>query len=163
EVMPMYNTYENYSKDLLLNYRFEIQAKSLGIWVTLHIQQKLIEIDGRNGYDDTLATGYFTQNGDLIKIPESERADLKYLQLRRNIQLYELNEEDRPNKWLFNLKVSKALWKGSAISFYVNNFLNNQPLYQSKRRSPTSPSYERRNPDIFYGIEFHSSLEGIFK
>lgn len=158
EVMPMYAATENYSKDLLINYRFEIQAKTLGIWFTIHLQQKLIEISGRRRYDDTLAIGYFSAADGIVRIPEIERTDPKYSAIERSIQPYELNEEDKPNKWLFNLKVSKSLWKGAAISFYVNNFLNNRPLYQSKRSSLSSPVYERRNPDIFYGIDLSTTF-----
>lgn len=157
-VIPMYRSYETYEKDFLVNYRFEIQSKELGMWITLHIQQKLFEIDGRRGYDDTLAIGYFTQTGNLILIPDNERADLRYRELRRNIEPYELNEENRPNKWLVNLKVTKSLWKGGAISFYVNNFLNNRPLYRIQRRAPASPSYEIRNPELFYGLELITGL-----
>ena len=147
----------------MLNYRFEIQAKSLGMWITLHIQQTLLEIDSRRGYDDTLAIGYYSQSWELVRINENERSNPEYVQLRRNIESYQLNDEDRPNKWLVNLKVTKSLWEGSAISFYVNNFFNNRPLYLSRRRSPSSPSYERRNPSIFYGIEFHTNLQGIIQ
>jgi outer membrane receptor protein involved in Fe transport len=157
-VIPMYRSYETYQKDFLINYRFEIQSKELGMWVTLHIQQKLIEIDGRRGYDDTLAIGYFTTEGKLVIIDEQFRADPKYREIRRSIEPYELNEENRPNKWLLNLKVTKSLWKGGAISFYVNNFLNNRPLYRSQRRSPSSPSFEIRNPELFYGLELITGL-----
>jgi outer membrane receptor for ferrienterochelin and colicin len=161
-VLPVYNSWSNYYKDLLINYRFEIQAQSLGMWLTLHVQQQVLEIDGREGYADTLAAGYFTNAGDMVMLSESERLDPRYNQLKRNIEVYELYDEDRPNKWLLNLKVTKSLWDGAAISFYVNNFLNNRPVYSSLRRNPEYPQYERRNIDIFYGIEFHSSLSGIY-
>ncbi len=161
ELFPMYNVHSNVSKDLLINYKFDIQAKSLGIWATIHIQQKLIEIDGRRNYNDTLAIGYYTAAGELVRIPESERGNTVYEQLQRHVEPYQLNDEDKPNKWLVNLKVSKSLWKGAAISFFVNNLFNSRPLYKSKRTSENYPSYSRRNPPIFYGIEFHSSLSGI--
>jgi len=158
EVMPLYTTVENYSKDLLINYRFEIQAKSLGIWFTLHLQQKIIEISGRRKYDDTLAVGYFSANDRIVLIPVNLRTSSLYEGIRRSIQPYDLAEENKPNKWLFNVKVSKSLWKGAAVSFYVNNFLNNRPLYKSQRSSPLSPIYERRNPEIFYGIDLSTTL-----
>ena len=157
--MPQYNDYENYSKELLINYRFEIQSRDLGMWMTLHIQQKLIEIDGRSGYGDTLAIGYYSKDDGLVKIPEDQRASAAYSGMVRNIQPYELFEEDRPNKWLFNLKVSKSLWKGAVVSFYVNNFFNNRPLYQLRRSSAASPGYDRRNPDIFYGLDFNTMID----
>ena len=156
--MQLYNSTENYYKDLLINYRFEIQAKTLGLWLTVHVQQKLIEIDGRRNYDDILAVGYYTAENALVIIPEDQRANDAYISLRRTIQDFELLEEDKPNKWLFNLKVSKSLWNGASISFYVNNFFNNQPLYKRERSSAASPIYDRRNPDIFYGIDFSSTF-----
>ncbi len=161
-VLPMYTGIEYYSKDLLINYRFEIQTDFLGMWITLHLQQKLIEINGRRNYDETLAIGYYSQTGELIRIPENERGDSKYTQLRRYVEPYQLLDQDKPNKWLFNFKVSKSLWEGAAISFYVNNFFNYRPLYRNQRSSPSYPQYERRNPEIFYGIEFHSSLTWFY-
>ena len=158
DVIPIYNEYNNYNKDLLLNYRFDIQAKELGIWLTLHLQQKVLEIDGRAGYDDILPVGFYSSKGELTIIPQEERSNPKYTSLRRTIQDFELLEEIKPNKWLFNLKVSKSLWPGAAVSFYVNNFFNNQPLYKVRRSSPSSPSYERRNPDIFYGLDLSTAL-----
>ncbi|MCU7490696.1 MAG: TonB-dependent receptor [Ignavibacteria bacterium] len=162
-VVPMYNDVEEFNKRLLLNYRFEIQTKTLGMWITLHIQQLAVDINGRRNFEDTLAVGYYTQKGELQRIPSGERDNPKYTELRRSIESFELNNEDRPNKWLLNVKVSKSLWEGASVSFFVNNFLNNQPLYKSRRRSPDYPSYERRNPDIYYGIEFSSALGGITK
>ncbi|NUN07775.1 MAG: TonB-dependent receptor [Ignavibacteriaceae bacterium] len=159
EVIPMYKDYESYNKEVLINYRFEIQSKELGMWLTLHIQQKPMDIDGRNGYDDTLATGYYSVTKGLVSIPEEQRPDAAYSAMTRHLQGFELLEEDRPNKWLVNLKVSKSLWKGAVISFYVNNFFNNRPLYRIQRSSAASPSYERRNPGIFYGLDFNTMID----
>ncbi len=159
DVMPIYTMQENYNKDLLINYRFEVQAKDLGIWLTLHVQQKLMEIDGRRKYDAIYPIGYFNTSGEIVWIPENEQADNKYEAIRRTVYPYDLYEEDKPNKWLFNLKVSKGLWKGASVSFYVNNFFNNQPLYQIQRSSPISPVYERRNPSIFYGLDFSTAFD----
>jgi|GEM_PF-225628 len=163
EVWPMYNSYSYYYKNLLINYRFDIQSESLGLWLTIHIQQQLLEIDGRDGYDDTLAIGYYTTAGELVRISESERNDPKYSSLSRNIEYYDLYEEDRPNLWLVNLKVTKSLWDDAAISFYVNNLFNDRPLYRRNRANSTAPIYDIRNIDIFYGIELHTSLSGLFK
>jgi outer membrane receptor for ferrienterochelin and colicin len=160
-VIPQYNQYVTFHKNLLLNYKFEIQAKSLGIWLTVHVQQKLIDISGRTGFDDTLATGYFNQKGELISIPDNERASAKYEKLRMKIQKVELNDVDKPNRFLFNVRVSKSLWQGASVSFYVNNFFNYRPLFASQRQDPSNPVYERLNPEIFYGIEFGTSLGDI--
>ncbi|MCK5737705.1 hypothetical protein KAH55_00925, partial [bacterium] len=138
------------------------QARTLGIWATLHVQQKVIDINGYRGLADTLAVGYFDQYGNIVMLSEAERDNPKYSALSKSIEPYELLEEDRPNKWLVNLKVSKSLWKGAEVSFYVNNLFYHRPLYQKQRRSSNSPSYERRNPDIFYGLEFSTILGDLF-
>ncbi|MCK5738332.1 TonB-dependent receptor, partial [bacterium] len=72
-VKPVHNTTERYSKDLLLNYRFDVQARTLGIWATLHVQQKVIDINGYRGLADTLAVGYFDQYGNIVMLSEAER------------------------------------------------------------------------------------------
>ncbi len=157
KVKPRYNPRTSSSDNLLLNYRFEIQSKSLGMWVTIHIQQNYLKTHKYLAYD-TLAAAYFTENNELINIPIEERNSEKYKQLRKSVEDYQLNDERYPNLWLFNLKVSKSLWKGAAISFFVNNFLNNNPLYKSKRSAPNSKSYRIRNPEIFYGMEFQTNF-----
>ncbi|HDQ00648.1 MAG TPA: TonB-dependent receptor [bacterium] len=160
-LIPFYPPLTSYEKTFLFNYRFQIQAKSLGIWITLHIQQELFNLDGKTGMTDTLAIGYFADNGETVWIPEAERTAEQFIRLRRSYQPYQLLEELRPNLWLFNLKVSKSLWKGGEVSFYVNNFFNHRPFYRNQRSHPNYPTYSRRNPEIFFGMEVSSTL-GVF-
>jgi hypothetical protein len=130
--------------------------------VTMQIEQQVLEIDGYHGLEDSLAVGYFTKAGTTVWIPENERASDRYKNLRSTPQAYQLLEEDRPNKWLFNLRVSKELWAGTEVSFFVNNFFNNRPLYRSMRTDPNTYSYERRNPPIYFGLECSSVLDTFF-
>ncbi|MBD3408728.1 MAG: TonB-dependent receptor plug domain-containing protein [Ignavibacteriales bacterium] len=162
EAIPIYSDVEYFSKELLINYRLEVQSESLGMWATIHVQQALVDYDDRIGYDDTLAIGYYSRQGEEVRFADAERADPRYSQLRRYVEPWQLNAEDRPNKWLVNLKVTKGLWTGAAISFFVNNIFNDRPLYESARSAPTTPTYSRRNPSIFYGLEFHASLKGLW-
>jgi CarboxypepD_reg-like domain/TonB dependent receptor-like, beta-barrel/TonB-dependent Receptor Plug Domain len=158
EVIPFYNNINNYTKNLLINYRFDIQAKSLGMWITLHVQQQVIELSGTKNKDDIYPVGYYTKNDEMIFIPEKDRMNEEYKNLNDSVEPFELFEEDMPNTWSLNVKVSKSLWKGAALSFFVNNFFNNRPLYKSLRTAPNSPSYERRNTPIFYGMEFNATF-----
>jgi hypothetical protein len=155
---PIYYEKKNDIQSLLLNYRFDIQAKSLGMWITLHIQQEVFRLQRRLNGLDTLAIGYYTASDETIYIDESEREDEKYSKLVDSVEPYEIRDEKYPNLWLVNLKVSKSLWKGAAISFFVNNLLKNNPLYRRKRSLDSSPVYRVRNPEIFYGMEFQTSL-----
>ncbi len=153
-VKPIYSTEERYNRDLLLNYRAEIQSRSLGLWVTIHVQQQLFNIDGRDGLADTLAIGYYTPDQETIMIPEDERADERYRDLRRRYEDFQLLDERRPNRWLLNINVSKSLFEGSEVTFFVNNIFNYRPRYQLRRTAEAIQTYERRNPSIFYGVEF---------
>ncbi|MDG5767567.1 TonB-dependent receptor [Balneolales bacterium ANBcel1] len=153
-VLPVYATEERYDRNLLFNYRAEIQSRSLGLWVTIHVQQQLFNIDGRDGLSDTLAIGYYTPSQETVFIPEEERGDERYIELRRRYEDFQLLDEERPNLWLMNLNVSKSLFEGSEVTFFVNNIFNHRPRYQLRRRAEAALSYERRNPPVFYGVEF---------
>jgi hypothetical protein len=159
---PIHHVTTRFTKDLLLKYRFEIHLEALRMWVTLQLEQQLLEVDGYKGREDSLALGYFTKGGTTVWIPESERGSAVYKNLRKTPQDYELREEDRPNKWLLNLRVSKELWTGTEISFFVNNFFNSRPLYRLVRTDANTASYERRNPPIYFGLECSSVLDAFF-
>lgn len=124
-----------------LNYYAKYTLASLGLWITFRAEQLVFE---RN------------QNYNLTP--------LDYNLLNESSKLDRAFEEEikiKPNKWLFNLSMSKSLFKGAEISFYVNNFFNDAAVrrYMVTR---TTESEESRNPPLFYGIEFSMSLEGIF-
>jgi len=67
----------------------------------------------------------------------------------------------KPNKWLFNLNISKSLFKGAEVSFYVNNFLDDDAVFRYWS-APTRLSEEIRNPSLSYGIEFSMILDNFF-
>lgn len=153
-VKPIYSTEERYNRDLLFNYRAEIQSRSLGLWLTIHVQQQLFDIDGRSGLDQTLAIGYFTPDHQTVWIAEQDRAQPKYDDLQRRFEDFQLLDEVRPNRWLVNINTSKSLFRGSEVTFFVNNLFNHRPRYQLRRTAEAALSYQRRNPPIFYGVEF---------
>ncbi len=153
-VIPIYTTEERYDRNLLLNYRAEVQSRSLGLWLTVHVQQQLFNIDGRGGLTDTLAIGYFTPDQQTVMIPEDQQADERYVDLRRRYEDFQLLDERRPNRWLLNVNVSKSLFRGSEVTFFVNNIFNHRPRYQLRRTADAIQTFERRNPPIFYGVEF---------
>jgi hypothetical protein len=161
-LFPVHRSEGRFTKDLLIKYRFDVHVEALRIWLTLHLEQQVMEIDGYTGREDSLALGYYTRGGEMVWIPEEQRGADLYSNLRRTRQPYELLEEDRPSVWLVNLRVSKELWPGTELSFFVNNFLNNRPLYRSRRTDPLTYSYERRNPAIYYGLELSAVIEKLF-
>jgi hypothetical protein len=162
KVIPFWNPTSRRSDKLIVHYRFDTIFKPLGLWFTLNIQQIAMDRDQYTGLDDSLAVGYVDDSGNDVFIPQNERGDQKYSAMRRTYSDYNYITESKPGLWLINLRVSKELWPGSEVSFFVNNLLNSRPLYQRERVPSGAVSYIRRNPEIFYGIEFSTILDDLF-
>jgi len=154
DVLPFWKPVSQKSEQLILHYRLDTIVKPLKLWFTLAIQQLAFEKDQLLGLGDSLAVGYVQKDGSIVKIPEGQRGNDEYENIRRTYDDYNYITETKPNLWLINLRVSKELWKGSELSFFVNNLFNYRPLYQRQRVPSGSISYTRRNPEIFYGVEF---------
>jgi hypothetical protein len=70
----------------------------------------------------------------------------------------------KPAKWLFNINISKALFKGAEVSFYVNNVLDDPALYRYQYTYNLNDIAEEvRNPSLFYGIEFSMVVDELFR
>ncbi len=160
-VRPFWNPLSSWSDDIVIHYRFDTIAKPLGLWFTLSIQQVAMERDKLRGLGDSLAVGYITESGQQVFIPEQERSDAKYENMRRVYEPYNFVAESRPDYWLVNLRVSKGLWPGAEVSFFVNNMFNSRPLYQRKRVPEGSLSYTILNPEMFYGLEFSMVVDDL--
>ena len=158
KVIPYYSKADTYKKSFKMNYRFDIQSKAIGMWFTIHIEHFLYNKNGFVSGKDKYALGYFNENGKYFDIEKNVRNSEKYAKLRRSISEYELRHEDLPSTFAVNLVVSKSLWKGSAISFFVNNFFDHRPYHRLKKSSDSNPSYVKRNNPIFYGMEFSTEL-----
>jgi len=162
KVIPFWNPTSSKSDKLILHYRIDTIIKRLGLWFTVNIQQVAIDRDKLTGLEDSLAVGYINQKGERTFIPENERANEEYSAMRRGYEDYMFITESKPDLWLINLRVSKELWPGGEVSFFVNNLLNARPLYLRQRVPTGSISYQRRNPEIFYGIEFSMVMDDFF-
>lgn len=124
-----------------LNYYLKYTLPALGLWITVRAEQLVFE---RN------------QNYNLIpvvweKLNEDQRLD----------RLFDEEIKIKPNKWLFNVSMSKSLFKGAEISFYVNNFFDD-PAIRRYYSSRTNETEDQRNPSLFYGIEFSMSIDSFF-
>lgn len=128
--------------EIVLNYFIKYTHPTLGLWVTLRAEQvlkerkqtfNLIPVDYDKLSPSQLATRLFTE-------------DIK----------------TKPSKWLFTFNVSKSLFKGAEVSFYVNNFLDDPAInkYQSTLNLVVE---ESRNPELFYGLEFSMIIDNLFK
>jgi len=159
DIIPYWKAVSSEQEQLLIHYRLDTKVRKLGLWFTLNIQQLAIEKDRLIGLSDSLALGYLTEDGQRHDISDDQLDDPEFAGLRRVYDDYQYITEDRPNLWLINLRVSKELWKGSEVSFYVNNMFNSRPLYQRKRVPEGVTSFLRRNPEIYYGLEFSTVVD----
>ena len=126
---------------LLINYYLRYRHAALGLWITFRAEQSVFER---------------RQNFNLIPVDES-------LLTESALQTREFDESIRSKylKWLLNLNISKSLFKGAEISFYVNNYLDD-PAVTRYMTSPTQYNEVYRNPVLFYGIEFSMIVDDLF-
>ncbi len=127
---------------LLINYYLRYRHAALGLWITFRAEQSVFER---------------RQNFNLIPVDES-------LLTESDLQTREFKESIRSKylKWLLNLNISKSLFKGAEISFYVNNYLDD-PAVTRYMTSPTQYREDYRNPVLFYGIEFSMIVDDLFR
>jgi hypothetical protein len=127
---------------LQLNYYLKYTHPALGLLVTLRIEQIAMERNQSNGgepQDLSLAT-------DAAKVLYYFGEDIK----------------TKPNKFLFNLNISKSLFPGAEVSFYVNNFLDDPAIYRYLSTPPSTYSESSRNPSLFYGLEYSMTFDNLF-
>lgn len=160
-IIPIYKRPHYRTQKLVLTYQVSYISKPLGIWICFTAQQIPHYQTKISGYADSLAVAYYDGlNSKVIPIPEAERLNPLYNIYRVQKDPLDYRSLDYPNKWIFNVRVSKSLFKGAEVSFYVNNFLDDRAYYELKQ----SPGhYEPRNPEIFYGIEISAVMDTFFK
>ncbi len=161
-VKPYWNPVTSWVESFLINYRAEFTVKELGAWVTIEAQQVVFDRDKYVGLSDSLAVGFISSQGEIIKIPESQRSDSTYSQLTRTYEDWWHIMENITNTWVLNLRVSKSLFGGSEVSFFVNNIFNYRPLHEKQRSSGVTASYTKLNPPLYFGIEFSGKIDGLF-
>ncbi len=132
-----------WSDKIQINYYARYTNKDLGMWITLRAEQLF-----RERYQS-----YDLQPVNYDRLTDEER----------EIRDYNASIISRPNKWLFNFVISKSLFKGAEISFYVNNFLDDPALYRYYNISSQSTIEVSRNPNIFYGMEFSMLLDKVWR
>ncbi|MCH8558685.1 MAG: TonB-dependent receptor [Balneolia bacterium] len=121
---------------------------SLGLVVSLLGQTVWMDRDRRTNVE-TNPVGFITADGEQVIIPEDQRGDESFADVRRQVSEAFLLEERRPPLWLFNMRISKSFTGGIQASFFANNVFSSRPLYESTR----SGSLIRRNPPLFFGFD----------
>ena len=82
---------------------------------------------------------------------------------RKETRDYDESVITKPPKWLFSFNVSKSLFEGAEVSFYVNNFMDNPAIWNHYYPSGRYYLETERNPELFYGMEFSMIFDKLFK
>jgi outer membrane receptor for ferrienterochelin and colicin len=153
----------NWAAQFLVNYRLSAASQTLGLWATITIQQMVIEKDQDYNLNETkYPLGYTNNTGKTFYLTEEQRKSPEYAKAVRNYDTYQYYMENKPNKFLINLRVSKSLFSGAEVSFFVNNLFNNRPLYAEQRYAQQNKNFEQRNTPLYYGIEFSSIIDKLY-
>ena len=136
-----YPTSGKWNDRFQLNYYIKYTLPPLGLWVTLRAEQLVME---RN-------QSYNLEPQDFNLLTESGKVNY----------LFNRAMKVKNVKWLFNINISKSLFKGAEVSFYVNNVLDD-PAIRQFVSSPGIIAEEVRNPSLFYGIEFSAIVDDLF-
>ena len=146
--IAIYNR-ENTERDRLsTSIRSIHHIPSLGLVVSMLGQTVWMDRDRRTNIE-TNPVGFVTSEGEQVIIPDAERGDDAFADLRRQVSDSFLLEERRPPLWLFNMRISKSFTGGIQASFFANNVFASRPLYESSR----SGALIRRNPPLFFGFD----------
>jgi hypothetical protein len=127
----IYSPRGTWSDRLQMNYFIRYTLPILELWVTLRAEQIVFE---RN-------QNYSLEPVDFNSLSQSDQ--VKYNFDREIVR--------KTTKWLFNINVSKSLWEGAEVSFYINNIFDDPAIWQYYS-SPTTITEVKRNPALFYGI-----------
>jgi len=136
-----YRSSGRWADRLQLNYYVKYTLPALGLWITLRAEQLVFER---------------SQNYNLVPVDNNLLNETQKLD-----RAFDGDIKVKPNKWLFNISMSKSLFPGGEVSFYVNNFFDD-PAVRRYYNTRTTEYEESRNPSLFYGIEFSMSVEGLF-
>jgi hypothetical protein len=133
---------------LLLTTRIIHQQPAIGLAITGIVQFTLKETRQTLAGTDTLAwAGYMTRSGELVPVPEEQRTDPQYQDLRVSRTGLLTDEQKGPPDWLFSLQVAKTLPAGGRLSFYAFNAFDRTGNYGD--RFTTARLY----PSIRFGLE----------
>ncbi len=135
----------NWRDRIVMNYNVRYMNSTLGVWITFRAEH---QVWSRR------------QTTNLKPLDPAMAPETVIMDRLWSDRLFE-----EPHKFLFNINISKALYRGAEISFYVNNFLDDPGYWRYQRvwNDPADIVESPRNPSLFYGIEFSMSFDSLFR
>jgi outer membrane receptor protein involved in Fe transport len=114
----------------LATYRVIHQEPDAGLVVSATIQHNILDRFKDIGGTDTLSfAGYLTRDGRLVEVPEAERTDPQYMDLRETRSGSLVQALSTPGDWMMSVQVSKTLPLEGHLSFWVYNLLDRAGTY----------------------------------
>ena len=137
----IYDKMSGWNKKLMITYKWDYTIRKLGLWFTLWAQQIVGLWKKSVSYHDDVAIGYITDKngGTYYEYDKNTPKEAKFY-----TTYYSEYKNYVVDTWTFNLNISKSLYKGAEVSFFVNNFID-------------------RYNNIFYGLEFSMDINKIFE
>jgi len=145
---PYWQSVVQTGERLVVTTRLIHHQPRIGLIITGTVQLFVREFRANEGGTDTLAfAGYITRAGVLVPVPESQRADPQYHDLRIP-RIGVLNSpQEAPVDWLLGLQVSKSLPLDGRLSFYAFNAFDRVGSYGGRTTAP------RLFPAARFGLE----------
>ncbi len=144
---PYWSGVDEVAEKHLLTYRFIHHQPDLGLAITASFQHNLRDYRNDVASRDTLAfVGYINRNGELVPVPQGDRALPQYQDLR--IPRGGLIEpQTTPSDWMMAIQVSKTLPLEGELRFWGYNALDRVGQYQEGGRQA------RLYPRVRFGVE----------
>jgi hypothetical protein len=156
-IYPYYYYTEGWNQKLLVDYSADWLIQKLGMWVTFFVQQTLFDW-GKDYVDPILNVPMYYDPAEGRNVYITPAQSREYGLSRSYDKCYLLIDKAPNNRYLFNINVSKSIGRGAEISFFVHNVFDDASIYKN-----CFGTYNVRNPDIFYGVEFSTILDDLWK
>ncbi|MGH7500603.1 MAG: TonB-dependent receptor domain-containing protein [Longimicrobiales bacterium] len=140
----------------LVTYRLVHHRPEIGFIITAAIQHNINDRAYDATANDTLAfEGYLTRSGELVPVPQSERTQPEYADLRVARSGVFTSTLETPGDWLLAIQVSKTLPLGGRFGFWAYNVMDNPGKF-------FGPNVQRRfYSPVRFGAEVFLPVSGI--
>jgi outer membrane receptor protein involved in Fe transport len=143
----------------LVHYRLIHHQPALGLVITATIQHNVTTaLEDLAGTDTLAFAGYMTRAGELVPVPESERANPEYADLRQPRKGTLKNPKAAPADWLLSIQVSKTLPAEGQLRFWAYNLLDKRGSFPDEPDALGRPYQPMR-----FGLEFRLPTRTFLK
>lgn len=140
----------------LATYRVIHQQPEAGLVITATVQHNISDRQEVVGATDTLSfAGYLTRGGSLVSVPQEDRTDPEYSDLRQPRSGVLAIAQSTPGDWLLSAQVSKTLPLDGRLSFWAFNLLGRTGIFGDGDTRPRP--YQRMR----FGLELSMPTRGL--